>query len=61
MKTDIPDHDSRTREQKDGEYLLSAVVANGSILCCTPGVKLVDFYRSLGVLAKPEPQPKETK
>ncbi len=42
----IPDHDEREREPKPGEYTVQ--VFRGHVVCCRPGVKLVDFYRTEG-------------
>lgn len=46
------DGDLRVRDDKPNEYRIDAVVKGCSIVCSVPGVKLVDFYRSPGLLCK---------
>ena len=61
--TDIPSFDSRSREAKDGEYTIDSVTPGCKIVCCRPGMKLVDFYRTSPILFKdlpPKPIEKET-
>lgn len=55
------DHDHRQRELKEGEYWIASC-GSGRIACYAPGITLVDFYRSAGVLApvKPKLCPKES-
>ena len=52
-----PPQDERNREYGPEVYfLVTGKEQSGRIVCYKPGLKLIDFYRTIHVLAKDEPK-----
>ena len=50
-KIDVPSHDERQRDDHAHQYWVASV-GHGQVVCYRKGLQLIDFYRTIGVLAK---------